>query len=94
MFVVVVFVVVVFIVVVFGVVVFVVVVFAVVGLKVLYKVHADLKSLLPYSALPVHPSRLIQKGYQVSRASSAKILSHSEDKKSCSLIFVDIVQFV
>ena len=78
------------------VVVLVVVVFivAVVGLKVLYKVHADLKSLLPYSTLPVHPSRLIQKGYQVSRASSAKILSHSEDKKSCSLIFVDIVQFV
>ena len=26
---------------------------------------------LPYSALPVHPSRLIEKGYQVSRPSSA-----------------------
>ena len=36
------------------------------------------KKLLPYSALPMHPSRLIQKGYQVSRASSAEVLSHAE----------------
>jgi len=35
------------------------------------KTTAAPMSNTPYSALPVHPSRLIQKGYQVSRASSA-----------------------
>jgi len=35
------------------------------------KTTAASMSDTPYSALPMHPSRLIQKGYQVSRASSA-----------------------
>lgn len=34
------------------------------------KTTAASMSDTPYSALPMHPSRLIQKGYQVSRASS------------------------
>lgn len=34
------------------------------------KTTAASMSDTPYSTLPVHPSRLIQKGYQVSRASS------------------------